>query len=205
MTTSSVARRLTLLLSTLVGFALACIARVSANDPTATPPVFAEQDNPSSSQACTSLLDDPRDYFEGRLVVQLPVGVEPSFDPARDRYDAGEVVARCAGGRVITRVALLEAPDDPALELARVREQLLDSLELPRRREVEVREHDELARRTRVVVHLARAGERRSLALELRGDAGRLHVALFESRSADFEALLPSFTAALDSLTAADP
>jgi hypothetical protein len=106
---------------------------------------------------------------------------------------------------VITRVELREVPDDPGQALARVREQLLDTLAPARHRELEIVAHDEQARRTRVIVHLRGKGERRSLALELRGEAGRLYVVQFECRGEDFDALWPSFAASLDSLVIAAP
>lgn len=199
MPTCSVARRL----ASLLVVSLACTARATPPGSNSAPPVFAERDG-IGGQTCSRVLDDAIEAFEARVALQLPIGVVLGREAA-DRYGADGVVAGCAGGRVITRVELREVPDDPGQALARVREQLLDTLAPARHRELEIVAHDEQARRTRVIVHLRRKGERRSLAIELRGEAGRLYVVHFECRGDDFDALWPSFAASLDSLVIAAP
>ncbi len=177
-----------------------CTARAKPTQPDSAPPVFAERDG-IGGQTCTRLLGEAIETFEGRLVLQLPVGVELRREAA-DRDGASDVVAGCAGGRMIGRVELREVTDDPAQPLARVREQLLDTLAPTRARELEVVAHDEQARRTRMIVHLRSKGARRSLMIEMRGGGGRLHVVRFECERADFEALRPSFEASLDTIAA---
>jgi hypothetical protein len=176
----------------------ACTTRPRAPESNSAPPVFSERDG-LGGQTCTRVLDDAIEIFEGRLVMQPPIGLVLAREAA-DRHGAADVVAPCAGGRVISRVELREVPDDPEQPLARVREQLLDTLAPTRARELELVAHDEQARRTRVIVHLRSAGTRRSMMLELQGRGGRLYVVHFECRSADFEALRPSFEASLDTL-----
>jgi hypothetical protein len=203
MPTCGVPGRLALLVVLAALASSACTPRTRAPESNGAPPVFSERDG-IGGQTCTRLLDDAIETFEGRLVMQLPIGVVLARETA-DRHAASDVVATCAGGRVISRVELREVPDDPNQPLARVREQLLDTLAPTRTRELELVAHDEQARRTRVVVHLRSKGARRSMMIELQGRGGRLHVARFECRSADFEALRPSFAAALDSLVSAAP
>lgn len=101
---------------------------------------------------------------------------------------------------------VIEQPDDdPKLPISFVRDQLLDALALPAGLKIATREEDDEARRMTSVISVPpdpEQGRERPtrMLLALRGGAGRIYVVMFECSADQFEALLPSFLATLESV-----
>jgi hypothetical protein len=203
MQTSSVAR-LTPLISCWM---LACVAPTSptTTDTTAVPPVFTERDA-AVEPDCPSVVDIPQSLFAGRLELRLPVGVAELVENERGFLVAHNQTAPCVGGRTIASVIVIEQLDDnPNLPIGYVRDDLLDILALPGGMTIKTSEEDDVVRRMTSVISVPAAPEQgrgrpTRLLLALRGGAGRIYVVVFESSPEQFEALLPSFTASLDSV-----
>jgi hypothetical protein len=170
--------------------------------------VFAERDADVDAD-CPSVVDMPQALFEGRLELQLPVGVA-LVEEAPGRAVAQQQAATCAGGRTITSIMVIEHPDDdPSLPIGFVRDQLLDTLALPDGLKITTREEDDETRRMTSVIWVPPSPEQgrtqaTRLLVSLRGQGGRIYVVMFESTAEQFEGLLPSFTASLDSLRIAE-
>lgn len=204
MQTSSVAR-LTALISTWI---LACVARTPSptTDATDAPPVFAERDAELEGD-CPNLVDVPQTLFAGRLELRLPVGVSALTEREPGQWVARDQTAICAGARTIASILVIEQPDDdPSLPISFVRDQLFDALALPAGLNITTREEDDIARRMTSVISIPAAPEQgparpTRLLLALRGGAGRIYVIVFESSAEQFEGLLPSLMASLDSVT----
>lgn len=185
---------------------VACVARPSPQpgESSQAPLVFAEHDNATESE-CSSLLGPGRTLFAGRLELQLPVGVEPLVEVSPSLLHVRDSRASCVGARTIAMIVVVERQDDdPNLPISFARDQLLDLLALPNGLEITTREEDDATRRMTSVIHVPadpEYGERPSrILLGLRGGAGRLYVVMFETSLEQFDALLPSFDAALASV-----
>ena len=185
---------------------MACVARPSPRpgESSQAPLVFAEHDN-TREAACPSLLGPRRSLFAGRLELELPVGVEPLVEVSPGLLHVRDSRASCVGARTIAMIVVVERQDDdPNLPISFARDQLLDLLALPNGLEITTREEDDATRRMTSVIHVPadpEYGERPSrILLGLRGGAGRLYVVMFETSLEQFDALLPSFDAALASL-----
>ncbi|MFV8750677.1 hypothetical protein ACNOYE_08995 [Nannocystaceae bacterium ST9] len=197
--------RLGLLATWIACWTSACVARTSTNEVTEVPPVFTERDAAELESECPSVVTDPQSLFAGRLELRLPIGV------ALIEQDSSELVARdatagCVGARTIRALIVLERPDDdPSLPIGFVRDQLLDHLALPDGLKITTREEDDGARRMTSIIAvpadpaLGRDRPTRIL-LALRGGSGRIYALIFEASAEQFQALLPSFEASLESL-----
>ncbi len=194
MQTSSVTRFAALFSCCL---AWACATRTAPTDANSAPAVFAERDNTELELECPSLVGDPHRLFADRIELRLPIGV--ALD---QQMTARASIATCAGGRSIDSVTVIErSDDDPSLPISVVRDQLLDSLDLPNEDLITTLERDDAARRMTSVIYLALDPERATLMMVgLRGGAGRIYVVMFVSSADQFMGLLPSFTASLESL-----
>jgi hypothetical protein len=206
MQTFSVARRTALISCWMI----ACVARTSPQtDSSEAPPVFSERDAPIDG-GCPSVVDMPQTLFQGRIELQLPVGVSTLTEEAPGRLAVRDRTAPCAGGRTVTSIMVIEMPNDGAtLPIGFVRDQLLDVLGLPGGLQITTREEDDATRRMTSMIRVPAEPETgrqqpAGILLALRGGGGRLYVLMFESSAEQFEGLLPSFDASLDSFRIVD-